>query len=323
MRALLVCAGAVLFATTAPAYAADNPEALDELKQGYALKQVGNCRDALPHFAHSAQLQSTARTWLNISDCEQQLGDLVSAQGHAAQGRELARQRNDTELVGIADQQLAAIDGRLPRLTIRLSAQAPAGSKVQRDGVAVDRASLGSPMPVNPGAHIITVSASGRGERRFDVTVAEGGRNELAVEPGPKLGLEPPAKVTEGESPSSPERAGATSAGPYKPLAIASFAVGGVGLVTGLVAGLMAGSRHDLLTSECPGDVCPPTATSAHGDLDAFHTLRTVSTVGYVVGALGVGAGVVLWLVAPSHQPTTGTASVWVGPGSAGIGGRF
>ncbi len=316
-----MCVASAICVVTASAHAADNPEALDELKQGYALKQVGNCRDAVPHFARSVQLQSTARALLNLSDCEQKLGEVVAAQGHAAQGREMARQQNDAELVGVADEQLAGIEKRLPRLTIRLSAQTPTGTRVLRDGVAVDPASFGSPVPVNPGAHIVTVSARGRSDRRFDVTVDEGGRGELTVEPGPKLGLEPPAKAADEATPTETDRVSSPStASLNKPLALVALGVGVAGLATGIVAGLVGGSKHDTLTSECPQNLCPP---SAHGDLDAFHTLRTVSTVGYVVGALGAAAGAVLWLTAPSGEPSATAPRAWLGPMSAGIGGRF
>lgn len=321
MRATILSFGlaAAGVLTSAHAQAADNAEALDELKQGYSLKQVGNCRDAVPHLTHSVRLQATARALLNLSDCEQKLGELLSAQGHAAQGREMAGQQNDGELAALADEQLAAIDKRLPRLTVRLSDQAPAGSKVACDGVPVDASSLGAPIPKNTGAHIVTVSAPGRAEKRFDVTMDEGGHRELTVEPGPKLGLEPPDKIpSEAEAPKS--EPGSQRANLSKPLALAAFGLGAAGLAVGLVTGIMGGSKHAALTTECPQDLCP---SSAHGDLDAFHTLRTASTVGYVVGALGVAGGAVLWLTAPSGRATRATARVWLGPSSAGVGGAF
>jgi allophanate hydrolase subunit 1 len=76
-----------------------------------------------------------------------------------------------------------------------------------------------------------------------------------------------------------------------------------------------------VLANNCDSQgTCPP---SEQGDLDAFHSMRTVSTVSYVVGAIGLVAGGVLWLTAPPAHPARASAQVWLGPGSAGIGGRF
>ncbi len=270
------------------------------------------------------QLDATSRALLNLSDCEKQLGDLVAAQGHAAQGRELARQKSDAELVGIADEQLAEIDRRLPRLTIRLAKCAPRDCSVVRDGMAVDASTLGAAVPVNPGAHIVTIAARGRAQRRFDVTLDEGVRRELEVEPGPKTGLEPVASADtsarpapEAASPHETEEKGP----PARVPAYVVLGLGAAGLVVGIATGVVAGSKHGALANECDSQGnCPP---SAQGDIDAFHSMRTVSTVAYVVGAVGLVAGGVLWLTAPSPHPAHASAQVWLGPGSAGIGGRF
>lgn len=322
-RTLPLIAAIPLVLVSTPASSADNPEAIEELKQGYSLKQVGNCRDALAHLTRSVQLYATSRALLNLSDCEKQLGDLVAAQGHAAHGRELARQKSDAELVGVADEQLAEIDRRLPRLTIRLAQGAPRDCSVVRDGVAVDASTLGASVPVNPGAHIVTIAARGRAERRFDVTLDEGVRRELEVEPGPKTGLEPVASAErparpapEATSPRETEEKGP----PARVPAYVVLGLGAAGLAVGIVTGVVANSKHDALANECDSGNCPP---SAQGDLDAFHSMRTVSTVAYVVGVVGLVAGGVLWLTVPSPHPARASAHVWLGPGSAGIGGRF
>jgi hypothetical protein len=88
----------------------DTSEALEELKRGYALKQTGDCAQAVPHFQRSLQLSSTAKGLLNLSDCEARLGNLAAAREHAAAGRTLAGLQSDAELVAVADRQLAVID---------------------------------------------------------------------------------------------------------------------------------------------------------------------------------------------------------------------
>ena len=74
--------------------------------------------------------------------------------------------------------------------------------------------------------------------------------------------------------------------------------------------------------SSCPNDKCVEGSSGAD-DVDAFRSLRTVSTVGYVIGAIGVGAGVTLWLTAPKPAEKTARVGAWVGPSSAGLRGAF
>jgi hypothetical protein len=328
MRALLFVVVAVgsVTATSVSAYAADAPTAIDELKQGYTLKQAGNCQDAVPHFKHSFELDPKPKALLNLADCEAQLGELVAAQGDAARGRDLAVQANDQELASVASGQLSGIEKRLPHLTIRLPHDAPSDSTVSRDGIPVPASTLGVAVALNPGPHVIAVKARGRAERRFDVFVTEGANAQIEAAPGEHLVAPvtpPPPATGEATIPqtSATETPAPSTPGPQtaKLLAYAAFGLGAVGLTVGIATGLAADSKHSALVGECTGNDCPG---SAQGDLNGFRSLRTWSTVGYVVGALGAAGGAVLWLTAPKGAQET-SARVWVGPGAAGVGGRF
>lgn len=309
---------AAVLAVAPAARAGDPSEAIDELRVGYSLKQANKCEDALPHLARSFELQPTARAALNLSDCEQRLGDLVAAQTHAAQGADLARQQKDDELAGVAGEQLKTIEQRVPRLTVKLAGEAP-GCAVTRDGTALPSPSLGTALAINPGRHVLAVACPGHAEGRFDVTLAEGDRTETVVSPGPAIGAaadapEPPPSAPEPAPP--PERA--ASRGPNVPPLVVMGA-GVAGLAVGLVAGLAADGKHASLLQNCsPQGACP---VSDRGDLDAFHALRAVSTVSYVAGAVALAAGAAWWLIAPSARPSAAAAGVWIGPGFAG--GRF
>jgi hypothetical protein len=284
-----------LAAVVAPAARADDAsDALDELRLGYALKQKGDCRQAAPHFVRSVRLQATAKALLNLSDCEERLGDLVAARGHVLDGQRLAREHADAELTAVADEQLAGIDRRVAWLTVRLAPGSPAESVARCDEAPLDPAALGLPSPVNPGAHAVSVSAPGRAVRTFPVTLAEGQRAELEVHPG-----EPGRTLT-------------------LPVLVA-LGVAAVGLGLGVVAGVAAGSKHGTLESDCPGGACPEAERS---DLDAFRALRAASTVGYAVAVAGV-AGAALFYVAFPRFGASASASAWVGPGSIGVAGSF
>ena len=87
-------------------------------------------------------------------------------------------------------------------------------------------------------------------------------------------------------------------------------------------AGFAATGKHSALEGECHGSTCP---TTAEGDLDSFHPLRMVSTVGYTIGAAALIGGAVLFFVLSPRKTGTATATLhpWVGLGSAGVGGTF
>jgi hypothetical protein len=106
-----------------------------------------------------------------------------------------------------------------------------------------------------------------------------------------------------------------------------AFGVGAAGLILGGVTGGLAMGAHSTLAGECPGGTCP---TDKQSDLDSYHLLGTLSTVGFAVGGVGVAAGVVLLLVQPKSDaapPAAASSGLSVtpvlGPGSIGAVGRF
>jgi hypothetical protein len=169
---------------------------------------------------------------------------------------------------------------------------------------------------LDPGEHTFSFEAVGLKKLEKQLVLVEGMRQRREVIF--MAGVEAPQIASK----ASPPTAEAPTRSPRPPtLAWVAFGVGGAGLTLGVIAGLVAGGKHSTLGGECNNTA--GTCTPAHAnDLDSFHTWRTVSTVGYVVGALGVAGGVTLWLTAPKAQSTT-TAHAWLGPASAGIAGRF
>lgn len=65
------------------------------------------------------------------------------------------------------------------------------------------------------------------------------------------------------------------------------------GVVVGSITGISAISHKNDAKKACVNGSCPPSTWS---DLDSAHSMATVSTVGFIVGAIGVvvGAGALL-----------------------------
>jgi hypothetical protein len=183
--------------------------------------------------------------------------------------------------------------------------------RVTVDGQPV-AVSAGAAIEVDPGEHTFAFAEGDRlatEERRLVLVEGVKGRRERVVLRGTAASTTPTS--VSGEQPRS---------GP-PPLAWVAFGGGGAGLAVGVIAGLVADGKHSTLQGEC-NNTTTTCAPQYAGDLDGFHAARTWSTVGYVVGALGVAGGAVLWLTTPQTSRST-AARVWIGPGSAGVAGSF
>jgi hypothetical protein len=95
--------------------------------------------------------------------------------------------------------------------------------------------------------------------------------------------------------------------------------VGTVGLLTGIGTGIALASSN--LRGQCPNNTCDPTRTSS-SYVTNYNAMRTISTVGFIAGGVGVAAGLTL-LLWPAPNPTGTKAAIWIGPSSAGLAGRF
>jgi hypothetical protein len=197
--------------------------------------------------------------------------------------------------------------------------------------VAVD----GNPIPVgsgvakrfDPGKHAVRVTATGYKTLEKEVTLPDRGgvtTIELTLE---LEGAQPGPSTTTDARPSA-SSPGATqpdvaipSAGSKVPAWIA-FGAGGVGLVVGITTGALSWSKTSALKDRCEGGHC---SSADQSDYDGAHTLATVSNIGFGVAAAGAVTGVVLLFTrTPARAATTQAAwHPWIGPGSAGVEGRF
>ena len=227
-----------------------------------------------------------------------------------------------------AEQELSALRPRIPKVTIVVTGPGAGAPNlgVALDGKAVNSAVIGVEMPIDPGDHVLTTGAGGeRQEVTFSIAEAQRKRVEIeALAPTDTAApvAPPPASPAAPAPPPEPP--------PPKPAASwqkpAAFVVGGIGvagLATGTVTGLMAGSRHGTAEEECPNRVCTEGSVGA-GALESFRSLRTISTIGYVVGGVGLAGGAALLLLAPS-QPAASAykVRVFIGTGGAGLRGAF
>ena len=265
-----------------------DPAAAEALfEQGRRALERNDLDTACTKFAESQNLDPGVGTLMNWATCEERKGRIATAWQRWREA--LAELAADDDRVAFARQRVAALEPRLPHLTITLAPSAPSDTRVNRDGVALGRASLGTSLPVDPGVRAITVEARGFESRTFRLEIAEGKKVSLEVAPGDPL----PAAASDDSS--------ASNAFPRRTLGWALIGVGAAGVITGVVTGLMLDAKRDDVEANCAPEGCNPTGLDAASD---GKTLLVVNAVGWGAGIAGLGAGAYLVLSSSQTSPS-------------------
>lgn len=295
------CLGSLLLASS-PSQAEErrDPAAAEQLfRQGRAASEKRDFLTACAKFRESNRLDPAVGTVFNIADCEEKLGRFATSW---TLFQEVAqRLASDDDRQAIAVRRAKSLEARVPLLTVHLAPSAAAHVTVHRDGVELGSASLDTPLPVDPGDHVVVVEAPGTQPMQFRASVGEGERAQLEVRVGVPLAAG-----------TAPLAAGADSAGAHSSNA-AAYIVGGIGvagLITGVLAGLLVLERKSTVDDNCKEHVCN------QAGIDATHsgkTLGVISTVGFVTGAVGVGTATYLFLSAPPPGENSRSGAYLIG----------
>jgi hypothetical protein len=283
------------FASPAHAQSIDPAGATELFRQGRDLMQSGDIAGACARFGESVSLDEKVGTLINLSECEDKLGKIASARQHLQRAIDLGRAQND-DRVPLAQNLFEVIDKRVPRLTIRYTEDVPEGTTIKRDNIVLGAAVLGSSLPIEPGRHVVVVSAPNRADRTFEIHVAEGETRSLDVSAGDSLAPPPPKPAPIVVVP------GAQRSLPLRPLAIATGSVGLLAVAGGAILGAAA-----IATNAAANDNhgCVMTMCDDQRGVDLRNQARTAgdaSTLLFVAGTALVASSVVMWLIAPRKQ---------------------
>ena len=298
--------------------AGGSPEAEELFKQGRVALDATDYATACPKFAASLQLERAVGTLISLAECEERIGGLARARQHWQEAADLADGTNDRLNRGpFARQRFTQVDLRVPRLTLRLAANAPKETTVRRDDVTLGAAALGVPLPVDVGRHTITVTAPGRVSTTLDVSLAEGEQKALEVAP-----MEPIAAAVPMPTPAVDAAPQATPATPaaetpsnkstQRTVAYVVGGVGIVGLALGSYFGLQTISKWSAARNDCPNG-CADGSPGRNERNDA-QTDGTISTIAFVAGGVALATGAVLFFTAPSSHSSSSAIRVRVTP---------
>lgn len=302
------------------------------------LMQQNKFAEACPKLEQSVRLDPgpSLGTQFNLADCNEHLGKVTSAWAGFLGVAAASKATNQLEREKLARKRAQALEARLPKLVVEVSG-APVGLQVKRDGIELGYPAWGTPVPVDPGPHHISATATGKGTWETTITASEGKTarvsvprdlppSSVSVAPVPASGS-PPAEseafaasttTTASDFPAPIiEQNGATQRS-------TGWIVAGAGIVgLGLGAGFgisSLGKRNDS-RDHCIGNQCDAAGVGLRDDAIRDGNIATVATI---VGAAAVAGGLVLVLTSPkSTEPYERAGVIRAVPSVAVNGGGF
>jgi len=303
----------------------------------------GRFADAIDLFTRAQSLVKAPPHLLFIARSHEKLGQLVKARENylaikrtnlAADAPPAFKDAKDN-----AEKELAALEPRLPYVTVNVQGGGAAQVTVTQDGVAIPSALVGVPRPVDPGEHKFQAFAKDMESQVATVAVKEAGKESVALTLESKPGAGAPGGGAQGgdggkgaDGAGTGKDTGGGGSNGMKIGAYAALGVGVVGLGLGTVFALSAKSKRDDADALCnlPGGKCPDNKKSEIDSLDKdADSASTLSIVGFVAGGLGVATGVTLLILSSSSKSGSGKlekaprVTPWVGYRSLGVTGTF
>jgi hypothetical protein len=308
---------------------ADKSLATVLFQQGRALLEQNRVAEACRRFEESQRLDPGGGTLLNLASCHEREGRTATAWAEFTEALGTARRDRRTQRIELAEARINALEPKLCRLEIVVSSAVDMpGLEVKRDGTSIGRAAWGLPMPVDPGEHVVEVAAPGKKPWRASLVVKNEAETwSLTVPPLADAPAAPPPAKPGAGAPNATDSAGLTQETPAAPaggppLAAAWTAgvIGVVGIGVGSYFGLRAMSKQKESDRACPYDVCRPGSDGLLYDQQARQA-ADLSTVGFTVGAVGLGVSAWLFLAHKSSPPQTGGLRITtpIGKTSAGL----
>ena len=312
----LATAVAVVLALGASAALGKGSDADKLYKDGVERLRKGDVEGAVERFRLAVELERTAPLLFNLGQATAKLGKLAEARRILEEARQVASERGPKSMVDLAENALAELEKRMPRVIVELPADAK-DARVELDGQPMEVKPEG--VSVEPGRHELSVSADGFDPFRYPFTVKEGDRRRVTPE------LEAREKTHRAREPTQPHAHSIT--GPLVLGGVGVLALGGATFFYLKMKSIDDERRQAWADAGCPGSKCPSTEPQKARDLreDAESKARLANVLTVVGGAALIGGGVWYYLGSRSstkEQPSA-RLSIVPAPGGAVLTGRF
>jgi tetratricopeptide (TPR) repeat protein len=261
--------------------------------EGRRLLEAGQYPEACAKLAESQAQDPASGTLINLALCYEKQGKLATAWAHYRVAASLSRRDAKPDRAAAAEAKVQELEPLLSRLTIR-ARQRPPELELVWGELKLGAAALGSAIPVDAGAHELTVSARGYRPLSLLVAVEQG---ELQVVDLPPLTAlpQPPSSA-----PAASPALGRVQPGDVlrpAPIPTGAIVVGGSGVALlglGTYFGIGALSSYAAAQDLCPTHhACPDDALAARHSAEQRAWVANI-TIG--AGVLATGSAVYLWL---------------------------
>jgi hypothetical protein len=279
---------------------------------GVEAYQAGNYREASDRLEKAYAIARVPSLGLWSARALRKLGMLVEAANRYLETASLQVPEGDyviqKQAQTDATRELNELKPRIPVVKIEVKCAKPAEVSVSVDGTPLAATLVAEPRLVNPGEHRVD-GTHGAERARVNVVIGEA-ESKTAV-----LDF---SRVKSAVQEVSTKDDGGGGGGSLRTLAYVALGVGGAGIITGGIAGVLAIDKKSTIDKSpaCDGNRC-----SDRDLVDSYGMLRTVSSIGLIAGAVVAGVGVTLLFTGGSEKEPS--AAAFVGPGSVGVRGRF
>lgn len=315
--ALISCALGVGSLSRPAAAQTDSAAARALFTEARQLVKAEKYAEACPKFEESLRLDPGIGTQFNLANCWEKLGRTASAWALFLDVAAAARASNQPQRETAAKERASALESKLTRLRVVVANPSPE-EKVFRDDAEIGPAAWGTAVPIDPGDHVIRVTAKDKQEWSQDVKVPATARtfsvNVPPLEDVPQAAetvssrTEPPSHV---EASPLHDTGGGGGGGN-----VPAFVIGGVGLAAAAVGTVfLVQSRSDnseaLKLCHTPGadgkeHCADPAEQQRHSDFVSHATRdQVIGFVGIGVGGAAVITAAVMLLTADSGQKET------------------
>ena len=337
VRIGLTIVGISLWAATPVAAQTDSAAARALFTEGRKLMDAERFEEACPKLEESLRLDQGMGTQFNLAHCWDKLGRTASAWAMFLDVAAAARAANQPQRETAARERANTLEPKLTRLKLTI-ADPPEGTKVMRDDQEIGKAAWGTAVPVDPGDHVLSVTAPGKEAWSQEVKVPANSKTFSVTVPAlvdlPVAAAQPKEVAPTETVPNDvgSDRGGSDFGGQK----VAALVIGGVG-VAGLAVGtvFMIQARSDNAEAKklCKlvvngKDTCP------NQPEDDRHTAlvkdvkreQLIGLIGLGVGGAAFLTGTLLYLTASDghSESAVNVAPTWLGDGwGASVSGSF
>jgi len=296
-------------------------------REGVSEMEGGNFGSACSKLEESFRLDPATGALLTLAACFERSGKIASAWARYLDVESRARTAGEKDRETVAHAKSEELAPRLPRLRIQLApgVSSIAGLEVRRDKTLMSVATLSSPLPVDPGIHVVEITAPGHMPAKKEVTVSEG-RTEVvafdsltpadATAPVPNPALPPTLP---------PEPSGGLGGVQIGGIVVGSLGIAAVGVGFGFGA-VASGAKSDLDALEYDPDEGTCASGTPAACVDAYDRTSgpaTISTILVISGSVLAGAGLVMLLVGDASSSDDAKVELVPGFGGAVLRGSL